>query len=57
MGSEMCIRDSRLSDYYGVPAEVIALAQGEIPHDVVRILQDHPEEIDRLRASFGDSSA
>lgn len=43
----------RLSNYYGVPAEVIALAQGDIPMDVVRILQAHPEEIERLRAAFG----
>lgn len=43
----------RLSNYYGVPAEVIALAQGDIPMDVVRILQAHPDEIERLRATFG----
>ena len=43
----------RLSNYYGVPAEVIALAQGAVPLDVVRILQAHPEEIDRLRGAFG----
>ena len=46
----------RLSHYYGVPAEVIALAQGDIPMDVVRILQAHPEEIERLRGAFGDDA-
>lgn len=43
----------RLASYYGVPAELIALAQGEIPEDVVRILQRHPKELDRLRTSYG----
>lgn len=46
----------RLSGYYGVPAEVIALSQGDIPMDIVRILQAHPEEIDRLRGTFGDDA-
>jgi transcriptional regulator with XRE-family HTH domain len=45
----------RLASYYGVPAEIIALAQGDVPEDVVRILQRHPEELDRLRASYGSS--
>lgn len=40
----------RLSDYYGVPSEVIALAQGEVPLDIVKIFQEHPEEMDRIRA-------
>lgn len=43
----------RLSDYYGVAAEVIALDQGEVPDDVVRILQNHPEEMNRLRQLYG----
>ncbi|MCG6568084.1 helix-turn-helix transcriptional regulator [Tessaracoccus sp. ZS01] len=43
----------RLSEYYGIPAERISLAQGEIPPDIVRILQKHPEELTRLRAQHG----
>lgn len=43
----------RLSDYYGVPSEIIALAQGEVPPDIVRIFQEHPEELERLRAHYG----
>ena len=42
----------RLASYYGVPAEIIALAQGEVPEDVVRILQRHPEEMERLRSQY-----
>lgn len=43
----------RLSEYYGVSSEIIALAQGEIPQDVVSIFQEHPEELARLRVRFG----
>ncbi|MFB9311651.1 helix-turn-helix domain-containing protein [Nocardioides plantarum] len=42
----------RLATYYGVPAEVIALAQGEVPEDIVRILQQHPDELDELRSRY-----
>lgn len=44
----------RLSSYYGVSSDVIALAQGEIPVDIVRILQQHPEEIENLRNRHGN---
>lgn len=43
----------RLSQYYNVPAELVELAQGHAPADVVAILQQHPEEIDRLRETYG----
>ena len=43
----------RLSDYYGVPSEILALARGEVPPDIVRIFQEHPEELERLRANYG----
>lgn len=43
---------ARIASYYGVSAEVIALAHGEIPADVVRILQEHPDLIDQLRANY-----
>jgi transcriptional regulator with XRE-family HTH domain len=43
----------RLSEYYRVPPEVIALSQGQLPHDIVEILREHPEEIKRLRESYG----
>ena len=42
----------RLATYYGVPAEIIALAQGEVPEDIVRILQEHPEGLDDLRSRY-----
>ncbi|MEW2009556.1 helix-turn-helix transcriptional regulator [Microbacterium sp. NPDC078814] len=42
----------RLSAYYDVPAEVIDLARGQAPSDIVRILQNHPEEMQRLRESY-----
>lgn len=42
----------RLSDYYNVPAEVIVLATGQVPADVLAILQNHPDEIRRLRETY-----
>ena len=43
----------RLSSYYGISAEVLALAQGDVPEDVIRILQKHPEEVEKLRERYG----
>ena len=43
----------RLSHYYNVPAELISITGGEVPADVIRILQEHPEEIARLREQYG----
>jgi hypothetical protein len=42
----------RLSQYYDVPAEIIVLANGQLPEDVVAILRDHPDEILRLREKY-----
>lgn len=42
----------RLSEYYDVSAEVISLAQGQVPPDVVSILRAHPDEIFRLREKY-----
>jgi transcriptional regulator with XRE-family HTH domain len=44
----------RLSSYYGVPAELISITGGDVPSDVVRILQEHPDEIERLRRQYGE---
>lgn len=46
---------AKLSAYYGVPAEIISLAQGDVPEDIVRILQAHPEALNRLRELYLDS--
>ena len=46
----------RLSEYYGVSSEIISLAQGEVPPDIVRIFQQHPAEIERLRAQYGSGA-
>lgn len=47
----------RIASYYGVPAEVIALSHGEVPADVIEILQAHPEIISRLRAKYASAAA
>lgn len=42
----------RMSAYYRVPAEVIDLARGAAPADIVAILQAHPEEMASLREKY-----
>jgi transcriptional regulator with XRE-family HTH domain len=42
----------RIADYYGVPGEAIELADGRIPPDIIKILSEHPEELDRLRRLY-----
>lgn len=43
----------RVADYYGVDADVVMIAEGRIPEDVVRILRGHPEMIDEIRNRYG----
>lgn len=47
----------RLSSYYGVNADIISLAQGEVPSDILQILLSHPEVMDELRAQYKDGSS
>lgn len=44
----------RIAHYYGVSREVLDLADGRLPDDIIKILQDHPEEIDRLREAYSE---
>ena len=46
----------RIATYYGVPTEILALSNGEVPADVLRILQTHPELISRIRTEYADKS-
>lgn len=46
----------RLANYYGISSELLELADGRIPTDVIQILLEHPNEIDRLRSEYGASS-
>jgi transcriptional regulator with XRE-family HTH domain len=43
----------RLSSYYGVSADLICLAHGDVPIDIVEILRAHPESMDDLRQRYG----
>lgn len=43
----------KLSSYYGVPTDLICLAQGDVPIDIVEILRSHPESLDDLRQRYG----
>lgn len=43
----------RASSYYEVPEELLALSHGVVPHDIVRILQGHPELLEELRSRYG----
>lgn len=42
----------RMAEYYGVSSDIIALAEGRVPDDVIRILTEHPDELERLRAKY-----
>ena len=42
----------RAADYYSVTPDELALASGELPNDVVMILQEHPEMIDEIRDRY-----
>lgn len=45
----------RLADYYDADAARLALAEGDLPPDVLRILAEHPEAMDELRERYGTS--
>jgi Helix-turn-helix. len=45
----------RLAAYYEVEPEVIEVASGQLPADVVQILQAHPDAIEQLRKQYGSS--
>jgi transcriptional regulator with XRE-family HTH domain len=40
----------RLAEYYSVP--VNRLVPSDLPRDIIEILQQHPREIERLRAEY-----
>ncbi|MEU3768073.1 helix-turn-helix transcriptional regulator [Amycolatopsis keratiniphila] len=42
----------RVADYYGISSELIELADGRVPSDIVRILQRNPDELQRLREKY-----
>jgi|SRR5664279_1116410 len=48
--SEQMLRRAAL--LYEVPEEMLALAEGRLPDDIVAIFQQNPELIDELRARF-----
>ncbi len=47
----------KLATYYGVPADLISLAQGEVPADIVEIILNHPEAMSDLRRRYGPGSS
>jgi transcriptional regulator with XRE-family HTH domain len=46
--------EERASDYYGLTSDVIQLAAGRVPGDVVEILRQHPELLSELRDRYAD---
>jgi HTH-type transcriptional regulator, competence development regulator len=46
---------NRLAAYYEVEPEVIEVATGQLPSDVVQILQGNPGAIEELRKRYGAS--
>jgi transcriptional regulator with XRE-family HTH domain len=47
---------ARVAQYYGVNPDLLSLAEGRVPHDVIVILRDHPELVEQLRAHYGRTS-
>jgi transcriptional regulator with XRE-family HTH domain len=43
---------ARIARFYGVSPEILALAEGVVPQDVIVILQENPHELDRLRRRY-----
>ena len=41
-----------MAAYYGVAQEVVGLADGRVPDDVIAILQARPELLDEIRALY-----
>jgi transcriptional regulator with XRE-family HTH domain len=46
------LRD-RAASYYGVPREIVALADGVVPEDIKDILRHHPDLLTELRERYG----
>lgn len=42
----------KMATYYGVSSDLVALAEGRVPDDVLTILRRHPEELQRLREEY-----
>jgi transcriptional regulator with XRE-family HTH domain len=45
----------RAADYYEADVAQLAIAEGELPADILRILAKHPEAIDDLRKRYDSS--
>jgi transcriptional regulator with XRE-family HTH domain len=43
----------KAAQYYNVPVEQLEMASGAVPADVVKILQDHPDLVERIREEYG----
>ncbi len=43
----------RVASYYDVSAELLALAEGNLPADIVEIIQARPDLIELLRSEYG----
>ena len=45
--------ERRITSHYGVPKDLLDLAAGRVPVDVLEILRLHPEVLDELRVRYG----
>lgn len=46
--------EARVSAYYNLDRDLLDLAAGRVPADVVAILRNHPDVLDELRREYGD---
>jgi transcriptional regulator with XRE-family HTH domain len=43
----------RAANYYELPREDFAFAEGKLPSDIVEILRSHPDLVRQLRQNYG----
>lgn len=46
--------EGKLAHYYGTSVDLICLAEGRVPADIIDILRQHPRELDELREKYQD---
>jgi transcriptional regulator with XRE-family HTH domain len=44
--------EGRIQAHYGVPKDLVDLAVGRVPEDVLVILREHPELLDEIRRRY-----
>lgn len=41
-----------ITDYYGIPDDLMLLAEGRVPNDIAETLLEHPEVLEEIRERY-----